>query len=160
GGTQPCTSVDGVYAGENPSAIASDGTNMWVVNANYAEKNVFKLSPTGDALQLTVGTNPVGIAFDATHMSLVEAAAAARSYVAELSRDGAMLGASPFAGGSAQAVAFDGTNMWVVDSNDGTVTELGPDGATVGVYTAGTNPWAIAFDGTNMWVANMGSNDV
>jgi hypothetical protein len=53
------------------------------------------------------------------------------------------------AGPGPRGIAFDGTNMWVTTA-DGTVTELGPSGATIGTFDeSGT---ATAFDGTNMWV--------
>jgi hypothetical protein len=64
--------------------------------------------------------------------------------------------------GYPDAVAFDGTNIWVASQESpGTVTELtASTGAVVGTYTVGTYPIAMAFDGTNIWVANSGSNNV
>ncbi len=32
-------------------------------------------------------------------------------------------------------IAFDGTNMWVTNSNDNTVTELSPTGKTLSTFT-------------------------
>ena len=56
-------------------------------------------------------------------------------------------------GRGAYGVAFDGTNLWVVNQV-GTVTELSPGGVTLGSFNAGTLPSEIAFDGTNMWVVD------
>ena len=65
-------------------------------------------------------------------------------------------------------MAFDGANVWIVNSLSYTVTKLrASDGACVGTcaFSAGsagndgqTGDGGIAFDGTNMWVTN-GSND-
>jgi DNA-binding beta-propeller fold protein YncE len=61
-----------------------------------------------------------------------------------------------FAVGTGPAgIAFDGTNMWVTNEYDGTVTKLSPTGATLGTFPVGDNPAAgMAFDGTNMWVSD------
>ena len=62
---------------------------------------------------------------------------------------------------SPSAMAFDGNNLWVVNSGAGTVTKYSVATnsvtATVGV---GTNPVAAAFDGTYVWVVNQGSNNI
>ena len=52
-------------------------------------------------------------------------------------------------------IAFDGTNMWVTNSNGNSVTELSPCGETIGTYLTGNSPESIAFDGTNMWVVDI-----
>jgi hypothetical protein len=52
-------------------------------------------------------------------------------------------------------VAFDGTNIWVANRHDGTVTKmLASTGAIVHRYFVGDTPEGIAFDGTNIWTAN------
>ncbi len=48
------------------------------------------------------------------------------------------LGTFP-AGSSPTAIAFDGTNMWVTNYWDLTVTELSPSGAQIGTFAV---PWA------------------
>lgn len=63
-------------------------------------------------------------------------------------------------GNGPDAMAFDGTNMWVTNFGSNTVTELSPTGATLRTVTVGSNPDAIAFDGTDMWVADGGDNTV
>jgi len=65
------------------------------------------------------------------------------------------------AGNTPEAVAFDGTNIWVTNKGDNNVMKLRPsDGAILGTYNVGTQPYGVTFDGTNMWVANFGSNNV
>ena len=59
------------------------------------------------------------------------------------------------------AVAFDGTNIWVPNAYDSSVTKLlASTGAVVGTYAVGNWPNAVAFDGTNIWVTNQNDNTV
>jgi len=58
-------------------------------------------------------------------------------------------------GSAPQGVAFDGVNIWVVNSGDGTVTKLrASDGAQLGTFGVGRGPQGIVFDGANVWVSN------
>ena len=59
--------------GDGPSAIAFDGTHMWVVNIHGSVTDnsgtVLELSPSGATLgTYAVGNTPSAIAFDGTHM--------------------------------------------------------------------------------------------
>ncbi len=65
-------------------------------------------------------------------------------------------------GSSPRGLAFDGTNIWVVNNAvNGTVTKLrASDGSVIGTYSVGTSPNGIAFDGTNIWVTNFSSHNV
>jgi len=52
-------------------------------------------------------------------------------------------------------VAFDGSNIWVANSGDNSVTKLlASTGAVVGTFSVGSNPANAAFDGTTIWVTN------
>jgi DNA-binding beta-propeller fold protein YncE len=58
-------------------------------------------------------------------------------------------------------VAFDGTNVWVANTGDGTVSKVRTnDGVVVGIFPVGSRPPAICFDGTNIWVTNRGDGTV
>src|SRR5580704_5194687 len=51
--------------------------------------------------------------------------------------------------------AFDGANMWVANSQSGSVTKLrAADGAALGTFIVGGTPSWMTFDGANMWVNN------
>jgi DNA-binding beta-propeller fold protein YncE len=55
-------------------------------------------------------------------------------------------------GSGPNGLAFDGTNMWVVNTGDNSITKLSPAGATLGTFAAGQAPHGgIAYDGTSMW---------
>ena len=54
-------------------------------------------------------------------------------------------------------IVFDGTNIWITNNGEGSVTELNAATDTVvNSYPVGEDPVGIAFDGTNIWVANSG----
>jgi hypothetical protein len=59
-------------------------------------------------------------------------------------------------------IAFDGTDLWVANRDDNTVTEIRPtDGATIGTFAVGTSPVAIVFDGaTGIWIASSDAQSV
>ena len=64
-----------------------------------------------------------------------------------------------------QAVASDGTHLWVANYHGNSVTELNlSDGSLVRVISGssyGFNyPAALASDGTHLWVANLGGDSV
>ena len=65
---------------------------------------------------------------------------ASSNKLTELSPTGATLGTYP-AGTDPQSIAFDGTNMWVVDQVlQGTVTKLSPTGAVLGIFMVDDRP--------------------
>ncbi|UCG16712.1 MAG: hypothetical protein JSV19_01485 [Phycisphaerales bacterium] len=58
-------------------------------------------------------------------------------------------------------VAFDGANVWVVNSADHDVTKLrASDAAYLGDFPVGDAPTGAAFDGANVWVVNYLTGDV
>ncbi len=57
-------------------------------------------------------------------------------------------------------LAFDGEDIWITNSVDGTVSKMNPDdGSRVDVPT-GSIPRGVTFDGTYIWVANNGDDTV
>jgi len=70
-----------------------------------------------------------------------------------------IVGAFPV-GNLPQGLAFDGTNLWVTNSGNGTVSKLSLSGATVGTYPVGAVPAYLAFDGMSMWVVNNAGSSV
>ena len=72
------------------------------------------------------------------------------------------LGAQTFPVGKGPWVAaFDGTNIWISNRGDNTVSRIRPsDGTILGTYAVGSAPTGILFDGTNIWAANLNSNNV
>ena len=56
-------------------------------------------------------------------------------------------------------IVFDGTNIWVTNTNSNTVSKIDPIANNViATVAVGSSPNGIVFDGTNIWVANTGQN--
>src|ERR1700719_1775039 len=52
-------------------------------------------------------------------------------------------------------MAYDGANMWVVNSQSATLAKIRPsDGALLGTYNLGNNSALIAYDGVSLWVTD------
>jgi hypothetical protein len=62
-------------------------------------------------------------------------------------------------GNQPQAVAFDGSHIWVVSPGANSVTKLNPDGSVAGTFSV-DSPAGIARDGTHMWVTSYSDNTV
>src|SRR4051794_8972385 len=63
-------------------------------------------------------------------------------------------------GGAPQAVAADGTHVWVNNGRDRTVSEIEAATATViRTIPSGIDPYGVASDGTRAWVANGGGGN-
>ena len=55
------------------------------------------------------------------------------------------------------ATVVEGNDVWVSNTEDGTVTKLrASDGVTLGTFRTGALTTGMAFDGANIWVANTG----
>jgi len=73
-----------------------------------------------------------------------------------------VLGTFPTGGFTAYRIAFDRTNVWVINQDSGNqvtgnVAKLRmSDGELLGTSGVGTAPSGIAFDGAHIWVANAG----
>ena len=58
-------------------------------------------------------------------------------------------------------VGFDGSNMWVANYGDGTVSKIDVSTNTVtATVTVGDQPYGVGFDGSNIWVTNLGDGTV
>src|SRR5438876_10653931 len=69
------------------------------------------------------------------------------------------LGAGPGLG--AEALAFDGTSLWVTSQFANTLTRVrASDGETLGTVVVGSRPIAVLADPSGIWVANLGDNTV
>jgi DNA-binding beta-propeller fold protein YncE len=109
----------------HPSAVASDGTNIWVTLEDVGK--VRKLDRiTGAAIgDFATGLAPLALAFDGTSMVVANASSAT---VSAIDPNGVAPG-HPIdrrVGAGPSAVVYDGTNIWVANYDDGTVSKLTP----------------------------------
>jgi len=141
-----------------PYAVAFDGINIWVTNANDSTVSRFDPS-TGARVDFATGGGPAGLAFDGTSMWIANRAenTVSKMNPATGARVDYATGVNPI------AVAFDGTSIWVANAGSNTVSKIDPNGPPPGVpvdYAVGSSPAGVAFDGSNIWVTNWGSNTV
>ncbi len=62
---------------------------------------------------------------------------------------------------SPRGVAFDGTHIWIVNSDDNSISKMDiVTNAVVATVQVGEKPRGVAFDGTHIWVANSEDNSV
>ena len=106
--------------GDDPDAISSDGTHVWV--ANYNDNTVTELdASTGSVVQtIGVGNEPDGVSSDGTHVWVTNAGQhgdRARRF------DGSVV-QTIAVGSDPNGVSSDGTHVWVANYGDTTVTEL------------------------------------
>jgi len=155
--------VKKVYTGffDIPREMAWDGASIWVMTNSAI---LIKLDPATDhrvAFQINNGTG-TAIAYDGLSdaSDLTSATPGGNMWVAtnagfmfKFEADGTVTSFSGFAWTNPAGMAFDGTNMWVIDHSDGFIYKVTPAGVAT-PYAITGSPWDIAFDGTNMWTAN------
>jgi YVTN family beta-propeller protein len=141
--------------GNNPVAISSDGTHVWVADEGgfgYGGNTVNELDASDGSLVQTipVGSSPDAISSDGTD---VWVANFGDDTVTELdASDGSLVQTIPV-GENPAGISSDGTHVWVANYGDDTVTELdASDGSVVRTIPIGAAPGAIDSDGTHVWV--------
>jgi DNA-binding beta-propeller fold protein YncE len=143
----------GTYGIFEPFFVAWDVASVWVTN-DLGQVTKFRGSDLTHEATISLGTSQLGgIIFDGT--SIWVAAYAGGASVAKLRvNDGRILGVYPV-GQQPNQLAFDGANVWVTNTVDGTVSRLrASDGHLVFTVPAGISPNGIVFDGHDIWVAN------
>ena len=64
-------------------------------------------------------------------------------------------------GSRPSGVSYDGTNVWVANTDSDTVTKLrASDGAVLGTFAVGSHPVGVTVDRANVWVVNGQSDNV
>ncbi len=147
----------GGFAGGAPYAVASDGTNVWVTQQSSWTIRRYRASDGARLADVTTSSTTLTVLFfDGTRMW---ASDPYNDAVYVFDANGNPIGS--LASESVWGMTFDGTNIWLANYNDGTLSAynastLQPVGAPIHV---GGKPMGLAFDGQNIWVANDGSNN-
>jgi hypothetical protein len=149
------------YDWSAPTAMASDGSHLWIVN--QTNDSVTEISLSGSFVRNLRGTpynfgGPDAVLFDGSHLWVANYTA---NTLTEIDPgDGSFIRTVADASvNQPGALAFDGTNIWVADYGDASVTEFrAGDGSLVNSYSGGSynfsGPQSLAFDGSHIWVAN------
>ncbi len=162
GTTQYGEAIGNYTVGDDPIALAFDGTNIWV--ANYLSGNVMKLRASDGCLVDThpVGSGPRALAFDGDCMwvanELDNTVIKLRMHDGKV-LDTLYLGARPI------DLAFDGEHIWVtkIDNDNGTndyITRIRISDGHLDNYEVGRTPCALVFDGDYVFVANWWSHNI
>src|SRR5664280_2795626 len=169
--TSPGITVNVVqtYGFNEPGAITSDGTHVWVANSggnSVTELNASNGLPVQVLSGGSYGLNlPRSIAYDGTHLwvanadgqSVTELNASDGSWVQTLS-------GAPYGFIDPDGILFDGAHVWVANQSGNSVTELTASGSFVQTLSGGSygfdDPTHFAFDGTHLWVSNFSGPSV
>jgi hypothetical protein len=155
-------------AGDDPSALAFDGTNIWIANSN-ANSIVTRLRASDGACVdpchffVNDGAIPKALAFDGANIWVASAfSGGGPGSVTRLrAADGACISPCSFpVGVDPDGIAFDGANIWVTNTGSDNVSKLrASDGGLLGTLaiSQGNHPIGVAFDGAHIWVANNGN---
>ena len=147
----PAVRVATYRAGDGPSALAFDGSNIWV--ANEFGDSVTKLSASDGG---TLGTFPVGdgpraLVFDGQS---VWVANTNDGTLTRLSLDGTVTGTF-LVGAGPLALAVEGEHIWVANNSEQTITRVRrTDGVVLRTLDV-ENPGPLVFDGDHIWVATL-----
>jgi class 3 adenylate cyclase/streptogramin lyase len=143
--------TDEVAVGARPSALATDGTDLWV--ANFDDGTVQRIDTTTDAATAARGVDsPTGIAVG-------EGTAWVSGFSGQLTPIDASQGTTQppitLTPGIA-GVAYGSGAVWVASANDGTVIRLDPvtQARRIVRLPAGAEPRDVAVGDTAVWVAD------
>ncbi len=145
------------------SGIAFDGTKLWT--ANFTGGSVSMITPQSPYTVTTPATvfiNPIGILYDGARIWVTDNGAGT---LIELDSSGNIVQTVPTGTGPAYPV-FDGTNIWVPNYNDNSLTVVqASSGNVVAQISADANnklssPEGAAFDGERVLVTNNGTGSV
>jgi hypothetical protein len=157
----PLTAVS-TNVGELPLGMAFDGTHVWTANNT---SSVSIIDPTSPYTVTTVSTgfvSPAGIVFDGAHIWVTDNEANA---LYKLSPTGAIQ-QTVTTGVFPEYPAFDGTNIWVPNYTDSTITVVQASTGNIVATIVGdltnnvNNPFQASFDGERILVTNFNSGTV
>jgi hypothetical protein len=134
------TSLDG---NKLTAGTAVKSVNGLTDNVTLAAGNNVTITPSGNTLTISAGAGVTSQQYNPNQVALL------RWYAA---RNGINfpIGVNP------QEMAFDGSNIWVVNGGSNSVTKFSAsDGTVLGTYSVGSGPNEVLFDGANIWVANI-----
>jgi YVTN family beta-propeller protein len=125
-------SVDGTFnVGNGPAAVTLNGSNAWVDNAGDG---------TVDDVDMTTGVV-------LQNFNVVD--------------DSGIQSQTIPTGAWPSAVSSDGSDVWVTNNTDDTVSELNAQtSALLQTIPVGSDPNAVSSDGTHVWVVNAGSQSI
>ena len=147
--------------GAGPVGIAYDGQRIWTANSFEASVSIITLNPTSVVNAFIGFTFPFGIIYDGANIWVTDDLP---GKLHKLDSNGVIL-LSVNVGSNPHTPAFDGTNIWVPNTNSNTVSVVRRNStATTPLATLSGNglnaPTSAAFDGERIIVTNFNGNSV
>jgi hypothetical protein len=161
--TQPMGAVTtlSISLGGIPEGISFDGSRIWTAN-NGGSVSIVTLNPFLSVTTVTAGfTNPDGILYDGANM-WVSDQGVLPGKLFKLDSNGAII-QTVTVGSAPRFPVFDGTNIWVPNSDSDSITVVrASTGAVLATLTANglSGPNAAAFDGERILVTNRNGDSV
>jgi YVTN family beta-propeller protein len=144
--------------GQDPIGIAFDGTHIWTANSSGSVSIITPqaVTPYPVTTVSTGFTTPEGIVYDGAHIWVSDLIAGT---LLKLDPSGTIL-LSTSVGLAPRNPGFDGTNIWVPNSGDNSITVIQPGtGSVVATILADANnklsgPTSASFDGERILITN------
>jgi hypothetical protein len=160
----PSGMVDTFDIGNQPIGVAFDGVSVWTANRGPpGSVSIIYPHPGGTVATVTTGFNaPYGILYDGTSIWVTDTGAGT---LLELNGFGEIV-QTVTVGALPGFPVFDGTNIWVPNYNDNSVTVVqalsGKVVSTIAgdVFNQLSGPNGASFDGQRILIANYGGNTV
>ena len=147
-----------IPVGTNPTALAFDGSSLWVANGN--SNNLMKINPVTGAVgaPIPVGAYPRALAFDG---SSIWVANQNSNNVMKINPLTGAVGAPIHVGTSPFALAFDGRSIWVANYDSSSIQKINPATGAVGAaIPVVLHPFGLVFDGSSIWVSSYTTGSV
>jgi YVTN family beta-propeller protein len=150
------------HLGRDPRSIAFDGTNLWTANGSGSVSIITPQSPYTVTTVTTGFSFPWGILYDGAHIWVTDEAAGT---LLKLNSSGGIIQTITVGGGPGFPV-FDGTNIWVPNGTDNSITvvQASTGNVVATILPDATNqldaPFAASFDGERILVTNLNNNSV
>jgi DNA-binding beta-propeller fold protein YncE len=158
------------YQFNNPQALASDGSHLFIANAGGNSLTEVNVSD-GSLVGIVQGpgyafSQPEAMVFNGTDLWVANAGG---NSVTEIDPSNGnlvrVIQGPSFAFSQPNALVFDGSHLWVASSAGNSLTEINAgDGSLVRVVSgsgyAFSSPSSLAFDGSNIWVSNSGGSSI
>jgi DNA-binding beta-propeller fold protein YncE len=146
--------------GSNPIALAYDGEHIWCSNFGG---NLYRIGFDPDPAVTTRDPGlgiPTGLIYDGSELWVIDQGS---NKLKRLGSGGTLVAQEVSVGGSAQQPVFDGTNIWVPNFNDDTITVIRASTGAVLATLSGNGlngPGQAAFDGERILVVNKDGHSV
>jgi YVTN family beta-propeller protein len=144
--------------GANPTALVSNGTNVWVIISN--ENRVAQIDiASGTVIKyISVGNNPTAISVDTKYVWVANRGS---NTVTQINIASGTVIRSIKVGTNPSSISSDGIYVWVANYGSNNVSQIYIEtGYVVNTILVGSNPNSISSDGKYVWVANYNSNSV